>query len=474
MERNIRIKWTRLLILIFVILVSATKADAQQKWDGYGPDFPPLENNGESDTNTTFYSVSHPAANIVYLSSGKNRGHFRDSIPGILWKSYDNGENWQIIYTSDSTFFLDLFFYDENYGLATRTRLIKENMFHIDSMMLTTDGGVSWKAIPSKPVRQLQYISKDSLLGKSGGKLLLSTDGGMLWDTIFSGSFSSFSYVDGCIYVMQGTSHQTYSYLYPGIKVFKSSNYGKWWIELTSHGFPMSNAKIPYSLTDMYFYRNGHGVLVGTEHIYTKDDFKTHERIKTLGEEDVYYSSKFLKSGYRIVACSHDWKLYFNVLDLSKDFGRHRGTYQLTDFGRYDLKTYSSFNIDACEEDTTFFVIALPYDYTSDKFFKSLLYRVTPSDFDSLNLVPLDVPVRENIVSVAVSPNPATEKITVKSSEMIEKVELFDMSGNRVAFYNAAGTNLEERFDVSRLAGGTYVVKTHTRKGVSSAKFVKY
>ena len=70
----------------------------------------------------------------------------------------------------------------------------------------------------------------------------------------------------------------------------------------------------------------------------------------------------------------------------------------------------------------------------------------------------------------SLQPNPTTDKATVLSSVGLTQVEVFDMAGNRLLLQEATG--LSTKLDLSKLPGGTYIVRIHTPLGVTSRKLV--
>lgn len=62
-------------------------------------------------------------------------------------------------------------------------------------------------------------------------------------------------------------------------------------------------------------------------------------------------------------------------------------------------------------------------------------------------------------VSLAISPNPASNELLINASSLVQNVELFDMMGKRVYSLQNNKTN-SVRVDVSKLSKGNYLVKT--------------
>jgi len=66
-------------------------------------------------------------------------------------------------------------------------------------------------------------------------------------------------------------------------------------------------------------------------------------------------------------------------------------------------------------------------------------------------------------------PNPAQVEISIQSEFLIEKVEIYSITGTLLRIEN----NFKVKISVSDLAQGIYFLKLHTDKGVVNSKFVK-
>lgn len=73
--------------------------------------------------------------------------------------------------------------------------------------------------------------------------------------------------------------------------------------------------------------------------------------------------------------------------------------------------------------------------------------------------------------SVAVSPNPTRSMVTVQSSVSLNRIELFNLLGQRVLEAPAAGR--ETPVDLSGLPAGTYLLKASGNDGAATAKVVR-
>ena len=75
--------------------------------------------------------------------------------------------------------------------------------------------------------------------------------------------------------------------------------------------------------------------------------------------------------------------------------------------------------------------------------------------------------VSEN-AKVGISPNPATDFITVKSKSKINSIEVFDVVGRKMTT-----TFNDDKIDVRNLQSGSYILKIETKDGIKTEKFIK-
>lgn len=64
---------------------------------------------------------------------------------------------------------------------------------------------------------------------------------------------------------------------------------------------------------------------------------------------------------------------------------------------------------------------------------------------------------------LSVFPNPASDNVQIKAEEMMQYVEIFDLTGKMVAFQPVFGNN--SLLDVKRLAAGVYLIKATMKEG---------
>ena len=173
--------------------------------------------------NVLIRAVAHPEPEVVYLSTDNG-----------LYKSSDNGESWDRIYDFDTAHtFSKLYFYNENIGLAHKAHVYySDDMARLqpDSLVKTYDGGHTWTAISPNIINDLYFVGKDTILGLATN-LYCSYDGGYTWETLLKQQIHSFSVLDDLtIYAVHGAgSYYNTDEIIPNIRVWKSTDFGKWW-----------------------------------------------------------------------------------------------------------------------------------------------------------------------------------------------------------------------------------------------------
>lgn len=75
-------------------------------------------------------------------------------------------------------------------------------------------------------------------------------------------------------------------------------------------------------------------------------------------------------------------------------------------------------------------------------------------------------------VSFAVSPNPATDIVTITTNEILNSVELFDVNGRVVKNVDFKSSTNSNQVNVSDLSSGIYMMKITSDKGTATKKLV--
>ena len=74
-----------------------------------------------------------------------------------------------------------------------------------------------------------------------------------------------------------------------------------------------------------------------------------------------------------------------------------------------------------------------------------------------------------DLVGLSYFPNPVKDLLYFKYAEKIERVEVYNLLGQQVFFYNGSANEI----DLSSLSNGAYIVKILTEVGVKSVKIIK-
>jgi len=87
---------------------------------------------------------------------------------------------------------------------------------------------------------------------------------------------------------------------------------------------------------------------------------------------------------------------------------------------------------------------------------------------DDITITPgVGVESRESVATIY--PNPANNVLNINANSNISMVEVFNVTGQVVASYNANDVNTQ--INTSNFANGVYTVRIHTENGVSNQKF---
>ena len=91
-----------------------------------------------------------------------------------------------------------------------------------------------------------------------------------------------------------------------------------------------------------------------------------------------------------------------------------------------------------------------------------------PQTFDFLNNLAVD---ENESISLVVYPNPAKDRLTIDSEEVIRQCEIYDLTGELIFTYSNDANKAE--ISVEFLPAGTYLVRLVTDKFAAMRKFVK-
>ena len=408
--------------------------------------------------------ISHPIPGIVYVGGWNG-----------LYKSIDNGDNWENIYAYDTTAtpFMGICFYDENNAFASTSPNPKNKIYIWNQQVnkglyKSTDGGLSWILLDtSHYFRNIQFESKDTIFaiashtGKSfyDGVLCRSFNGGLSWEEmdILGNDISDYSFVPpSTVYAIKGCE---YFYATPTNPiVYKSSDFGTTW----STVFPPDNSQprqVKMAIDQIHFFKEGDGVLMGHYQIFTEDDFITHETTNAYnvpggytGHYDLVIQSKYLNNGCCVAS---SWDImdpaHPTTIRLSKDKGHH---YTIRNVVGAD-----GTDISGCEQDTTFFVVSCQGHN---------IYRIKGPDFPNVGIED-----HEHGMKVSVTPNPLTDYVRIISEQPVQRVWIIDVTGRVFDLKDLTIPQTDFRLNTSSWPSGLYLLELLTSKGRITAKIVK-
>ena len=429
------------LLFLSLLLAGATGAvRAQAEWLHNTP-------------NDQFFCAAHPEPGIVYLAGNQ-----------AVYKSFDNGDSWEAVYTFDTSFssrFFDMWFIDGQRGYATCTKNGKNaaaweawEVPSTASFFKTVDGGETWQCIDTvRHFTDVQFVSMDTLFARDSyeGALYKSVNGGATWGIVLAGcELSDFSVVNGnVIYALHETSYLTNEWngsTSPNPIVYKSSDGGDTWATIR----PADSSRGPRLMDQIFFYEDGKGVILGHDVVYTENDFSTYETASAgfpSAPDGWNLQNCTMKSGFQIATSWDDMDMSgFSIIRISRDYGFHSTTIGTAS---YLCETVG------CETDTSFFVVTL-----------NNVLRVKGSDFPNVG-----VPEHPS-VHCQIAPNPVTENFMVSCEVPFSRIEVYDMQG-KVVYTQSFEIQNELLVPTINWKSGTYLLRIKTGKGVFNKKIIK-
>ena len=397
--------------------------------------------------NDQFFCAAHPEPGIVYLAGNQ-----------AVYKSSDNGDSWEAVYTFGTDFpsrFFGMWFIDGQRGFATCTEIGKSANYLIygvsslPRLFKTVDGGVTWQCIDTvHHFTDVQFVSIDTLFARDSyeGALYKSVNGGATWGIVLAGcELSDFSVVNGnVIYALHETSYLTNEWngsTSPNPIVYKSSDGGDTWATIR----PADSSRGPRLMDQIFFYEDGKGVILGHDVVYTENDFSTYETASAgfpSAPDGWNLQNCTMKSGFQIATSWDDMDMSgFSIIRISRDYGFHSTTIGTAS---YLCETVG------CETDTSFFVVTL-----------NNVLRVKGSDFPNVG-VPERIPM-----ALSVYPNPAGDLLHIElSGTEIANVALYDLQGRVVETRH--GTSLQSEtatVNLRNVPAGVYLLRVRDAEG---------
>ena len=395
-----------------------------------------------------YRGISHPVSGIVYLSG-------RDG----LYKSVDNGDLWETVFTYDSAElerFFGIWFWDEMNGYATRTprrnSYWSSNTTPNPGIYRTSDGGITWVCMDStRRFSNIQFVKLDTIFALSEGDVYRSSDGGITWVNVFAGKgITDYSIVDGhFIYALPKYSYEYAAFIYPTI--YKSSDCGISWLPIFPHAKDGEKPPhVPWIIDQCFFFAEGKGYAYGDHMIFTENDFASFETFNTSVESESEFGlqsmSKCLRSGFQMAVPRHGQ--LFHPISTSSDYGRH--FYALEDdYGYYVC------DLTACEADTVFFIIT-PSD----------IYRYKGSSFFGADIMNRESP------KLQIYPQPVSDRFQIKCESSFDRIEVYDMQGRMIFKENYTGQT-EVSVTSALWKNGFYLIKIFSNGNILYNKIIK-
>lgn len=87
------------------------------------------------------------------------------------------------------------------------------------------------------------------------------------------------------------------------------------------------------------------------------------------------------------------------------------------------------------------------------------------SDLYSFSLSQLNTKESSPLNGVLIYPNPVSDYFKIESKEKIQSVQLFDLQGKLLKFFNLSGSSVEHSFEIQNLNSGVYAVKIELASG---------
>jgi photosystem II stability/assembly factor-like uncharacterized protein len=338
---------------------------------------------------------------------------------------------------------------------------------------VSSDNGTSWN--PSNLGVTTNYITAFTVKGSdiytgSDAGIFRSGNNGGSWTEVNNGLTMTFI---SCL-SNNGTS------IYAGAgfgQIFRSDNNGGLWTEV-SNGLPTTMS----SMTITFTYKDGN-VFAGMtgEGVYKSTNNGLNWTVSNNGMIDPIINS-LLTSGNKILAATEDglyvstddggnWNIvslgfpYITTYSLAKNgthlyLGATKGVFLSNDNG----VTWDSINTGFTKHNIELLAMNDNYLYALE--LETGIWRRPLSQIIG----------REEITQSdnwSIFPNPASDNITVETSETFQKsiVSVFNMNGQQLIHQPV--TSPQTEFDISMLTKGVYVIKLSNEDGNVVRKFVK-
>lgn len=186
--------------------------------------------------------VNTPLGEITSLSFVSSTIGYAAGDNGVVYKTTDGGNTWNLLNTGTTTKMRAVHFYNENIGAAVG---------ELGAIIVTANGGTSWNSVSSgTSVRLMSVFFNTATTGFAGGRdgvLRKTTDGGNTWTAVNAGlsdDITSIFFVDANTGFMAEEEN-----------LLKTTDGGNTWTPLVT-----GNAN---EINDIYFLNHNEGYVVG-------------------------------------------------------------------------------------------------------------------------------------------------------------------------------------------------------------------
>ncbi|MEL1245071.1 YCF48-related protein [Flavobacterium sp. DGU11] len=455
------------------------------------------------ETWTELQNISMEIRSIFFLDA--NKGYVAGDV-GRVYKTNNGGTSWQAVDTPNSYIGqMDLngiYFTNANKGFSTgvRGRILK-----------TTNGGTAWAAYsPSYfDTRSIDFVSNNEGFALLGGQCYNTTDGGVTWSYrgevasefitptkiefvnanigyMAAGSFV-FKTIDGGItwtvnnggagmnmtdikYIEFIDENIGYVSQHNYARLFKTTNGGTTWQQVSNqinNSLQFINANVGYSLRSGKVFKTVDG---GNTWNATNDSNLPYGiDINFVNEDDGFALGT--TSIRRTTDGGLNWQNYslpggsnysFNYLKFITPNTGYIATetgviFQTTDGGQSWSPVFGTHDISTITFNNGYLYIGGIWGRIS----RNQTGVLSQTDYIAVNK------------NITIYPVPVLKDLNIGTENLIiDKIEMFDLSGKNILIQNAAG-NSTGVYDVSPLESGIYIIKIYSENKVHTKKFIK-
>lgn len=405
----------KLIKTIILIISISFYSYSQEGWIEISPD-----NNYDN-----FHGAIYPINKDTIFSIYDN---------GILFRTYNGGDDWIEFNTNIDTSIYDLVFYNIDTGYTVGANGV---------IGKTTNKGSSWSILQTGTNKNITSIFINSAnniwaVGDSG-IILNSFDYGNSWniiDTLSENNLNSVSFKNSTTGYIAGDN---------GTLLYTNDG-GSSWISINT-GYNDNLSSI--SLTENYIY-----ILAGIDKIIKSNDNSIWTSIINYNCSKIFFTNDSL--GYNIKTDM-----------LTKCNGGYIWVYKTVEFGENYTQSLSKGVSDYVGE-----ISDLHFITDSIGFAMSSHYILKTIDGGSFTEIINNVEKINNENFVKIYPNPTYNELNIFTTNKIDFVKILDINGKIVLYEKNQDNNI--KLNISKLKPGTYFITLEKDKVIyKTAKFIK-